>query len=60
MWTNGAARRGRRMSFEMPVNFPQNSQFLHGRPEMFHPFVTNAASQQTVSIFAVVVAMKSF
>lgn len=52
MWTNASARRGRRMSFEMPPNFPPPppSHFLHARPEMFHPYMNSAAMfQQKVS-----------
>lgn len=44
MWTNASARRGRRMSFEMPPNFPPPpNHFMHARPEMFHPYMNSAA-----------------
>lgn len=52
MWTNASARRGRRMSFEMPSNFPPPppTHFMHARPEMFHPYMSSAAMfQQKVS-----------
>lgn len=51
MWTNASARRGRRMSFEMPPNFPPPpNHFMHARPEMFHPYINSAAMfQQKVS-----------
>lgn len=52
MWTNASARRGRRMSFEMPPNFPPPppSHFMHARPDMFHPYMNSAAMfQQKVS-----------
>lgn len=51
MWTNASARRGRRMSFEIPPNFPPPpNHFMHTRPEMFHPYMNSAAMfQQKVS-----------
>lgn len=44
MWTNGASRRGRRMSLELPLSRPlsfnpQDAEFLTRRPELFYPFL---------------------
>ena len=44
MWTNGASRRGRRMSLELPLTRPlsfnpQDAEFLQRRPELFYPFI---------------------
>lgn len=44
MWTNGASRRGRRMSLELPLSRPlsfnpQDTEFLQRRPELFYPFL---------------------
>ncbi|KAG1675119.1 Homeotic protein spalt-major [Nymphon striatum] len=42
MWNNGASRRGRRMSIEVPqINMsPKDGEFsLHHRPEMFFPYL---------------------
>lgn len=36
MWTNGPARRGRRMTLELPPNYP----FLQRRLDLFHPFLS--------------------
>lgn len=51
MWTNASARRGRRVSFELPPNFPPPpNHFMHVRPELFHPYMNSAAMfQQKVS-----------
>ncbi|XP_073986824.1 homeotic protein spalt-major-like isoform X4 [Rhodnius prolixus] len=38
MWTNGASRRGRRMSLELPP-LPKDSDFLHRRPDLFYPYL---------------------
>ncbi|CAA9993966.1 unnamed protein product [Nesidiocoris tenuis] len=38
MWTNGASRRGRRMSLELPP-LPKDSEFLHRRPDLFYPYL---------------------
>lgn len=44
MWSNGASRRGRRMSLELPLNrplplSPQDSEFLQRRPDLFYPYL---------------------
>ncbi|GAB0098761.1 Homeotic protein spalt-major [Sergentomyia squamirostris] len=44
MWSNGASRRGRRMSLELPLNRPlplnpQDSEFLQRRPDLFYPYL---------------------
>lgn len=44
MWTNGASRRGRRMSLELPLSRPlsfnpHDTDFLQRRPEIFYPFL---------------------
>lgn len=36
MWTSGPARRGRRMTLELPPNYP----FLQRRLDLFHPFLS--------------------
>lgn len=38
MWTNGASRRGRRMSLDLPP-LPKDSDFLHRRPDLFYPYL---------------------
>ncbi|XP_066902415.1 homeotic protein spalt-major isoform X3 [Halyomorpha halys] len=38
MWTNGASRRGRRMSLELP-QLPKDTEFLHRRPDLFYPYL---------------------
>lgn len=44
MWSNGASRRGRRMSLELPLNRPlplnpQDTEFLQRRPDLFYPYL---------------------
>ncbi|XP_054282730.1 homeotic protein spalt-major-like isoform X6 [Macrosteles quadrilineatus] len=41
MWTNGASRRGRRMSLDLPPLpiTPKDSDFLHRRPDLFYPYL---------------------
>jgi len=42
MWSNGASRRGRRMSLElppMPPLTPKDSDFLQRRPDLFYPYL---------------------
>lgn len=43
MWSNGASRRGRRMSLELPPRplplSPQDSDFLQRRPDLFYPYL---------------------
>ncbi|XP_014247802.1 homeotic protein spalt-major isoform X5 [Cimex lectularius] len=38
MWSNGASRRGRRMSLEIPP-LPKDSEFLQRRPDFFYPYL---------------------
>ena len=41
MWSNGASRRGRRMSLDLPpipIN-PKDSEFLQRRPDLFYPYL---------------------
>ena len=41
MWSNGASRRGRRMSLDLPpipMN-PKDSEFLQRRPDLFYPYL---------------------
>ncbi|KAJ8679801.1 hypothetical protein QAD02_015588 [Eretmocerus hayati] len=41
MWTNGASRRGRRMSLDIPSLpiTPKDSEFLQRRPDLFYPYL---------------------
>ncbi|XP_014223525.1 homeotic protein spalt-major-like isoform X2 [Trichogramma pretiosum] len=41
MWTNGASRRGRRMSLDIPSLpiSPKDSEFLQRRPDLFYPYL---------------------
>ncbi|XP_011302278.1 homeotic protein spalt-major isoform X2 [Fopius arisanus] len=41
MWTNGASRRGRRMSLDLPPLpiTPKDSEFLQRRPDLFYPYL---------------------
>ncbi|KAI5704102.1 hypothetical protein M8J75_002021 [Diaphorina citri] len=45
MWTNGASRRGRRMSLDLPPHLTPSitpkepSEFLHRRPDLFYPYL---------------------
>lgn len=45
MWNNGPARRGRRMSLELPPNFP----FLQRRLDLFHPFLTTFTNNSDIN-----------
>lgn len=45
MWSNGASRRGRRMSLELPIarSTPitaQDSEFLQRRHDLYYPYLT--------------------
>ncbi|XP_065353341.1 sal-like protein 1 isoform X3 [Cloeon dipterum] len=42
MWNNGASRRGRRMSLDLPPipMTPKDSEFLQRRPDLFYPYLT--------------------
>uniref|UniRef100_A0A8D8QHV3 Homeotic protein spalt-major n=2 Tax=Cacopsylla melanoneura TaxID=428564 RepID=A0A8D8QHV3_9HEMI len=45
MWTNGASRRGRRMSLDLPPHLTPSitpkepSEYLHRRPDLFYPYL---------------------
>ncbi|VEN38516.1 unnamed protein product [Callosobruchus maculatus] len=41
MWSNGASRRGRRMSLDLPPipMTPKDSEFLQRRPDLFYPYL---------------------
>lgn len=41
MWSNGASRRGRRMSLDLPPLpiTPKDSEFLQRRPDLFYPYL---------------------
>ncbi|XP_059486095.1 sal-like protein 3 isoform X9 [Neocloeon triangulifer] len=41
MWNNGASRRGRRMSLDLPPipMTPKDSEFLQRRPDLFYPYL---------------------
>ncbi|XP_046386829.1 homeotic protein spalt-major isoform X2 [Ischnura elegans] len=41
MWSNGASRRGRRMSLDLPPipMTPKDSDFLQRRPDLFYPYL---------------------
>lgn len=43
MWTNGASRRGRRMSLELPslplTNKEPQTDLFHRRPDLFYPYL---------------------
>lgn len=44
MWNNGASRRGRRMSLDLPIPpmgpmAPKDSDFLQRRPDLFYPYL---------------------
>lgn len=55
MWSNGASRRGRRMSLDLPpipMN-PKDSEFLQRRPDLFYPYLPTPflnGVQQKVSL----------
>lgn len=55
MWSNGASRRGRRMSLDLPPipMTPKDSEFLQRRPDLFYPYLPAPflnGMQQKVSI----------
>lgn len=58
MWTNGASRRGRRMSLDLPPLpiTPKDSEFLQRRPDLFYPYLPGPGFlngvQQKVNIIA--------
>ncbi|ERL85303.1 hypothetical protein D910_02724 [Dendroctonus ponderosae] len=41
MWNNGASRRGRRMSLDLPPipMTPKDTEFLQRRPDIFYPYL---------------------
>ncbi|XP_072154054.1 sal-like protein 3 isoform X2 [Bemisia tabaci] len=39
MWTNGASRRGRRMSLDLPPLPKDSPEFLQRRPDLFYPYL---------------------
>lgn len=55
MWSNGASRRGRRMSLDLPPipMTPKDSEFLQRRPDLFYPYLPAPflnGMQQKVSV----------
>lgn len=65
MWTNGASRRGRRMSLDLPPLpiTPKDSEFLQRRPDLFYPYLPAPflnGVQQKVSGCGILKLIESF
>ena len=66
MWSNGASRRGRRMSLDLPPipMTPKDSEFLQRRPDLFYPYLPapflNGMQQKVISVHLKQKNIKSF